>query len=773
MKRVICLIFLTFSFIVHGQQQYSLSGTIFSQNNIPLDTGDVFLLNKKDQSIVKYTFIDNGKFNFGKITTGEYILSVSCLGFQKEEQEIVLNDDMVINVKLRKSTVELDEITIKSTKNDISFDKGNIKVTIENSIFESLPTPTDILSKLPGIQISPNQESISIIGRGSPLLYLDNQKIDIDQLKSLSVDDIKEIEIIDNPSAKYEAEGRSLILITRKQQQKNGYKIQLSETISFKRRFSNYATINTTLKKDKLELRANFNYNQLGFWEGADSKIIVPSRNIISQHDVKAIGPRPQFITGGGFFYQFAKSNYISGRINYRAHTDKFPITTNTVLNVNQTEDFIISETQNDAPRSFLTTNFNFNKKLNPRNNIFFGVQYSNYKRDLKSSIFNNVNQAGFELSQNRNQQYQIGVFASRIDFEKEINKHFKIEIGGSLSIGDAVAFSDFEFINSDQRNTSTYNYDEDMYASYAQLSGTIGHIDYAAGIRSETNIVKGGFRNESDLLVDREQTRLFPKIRLNLPIDSTKSITLNYNTTINRPSYLNASSITTFINPLIEFSRNVNLKPTLTEEVSANFRYKKNELNLSYFNTRNPVFYSANFDSSQDRIITSPQNFEKETGYTVQLRNTFAYKFWNTTNQVNGIYSKIINPSAVVNKTRPYVYYYSNNEFKIASKTTLGINFWGLTKRYQGIFERNAMFILGASFSKTFFKDLDLTINVNDMFRNMNFEDIYTVNDIITEDIFYVNAQEISFSIKYSFGKVKKSSFKNEDVDENLKRIQ
>ncbi|GAA4276508.1 outer membrane beta-barrel family protein [Aquimarina mytili] len=752
-------------------QSYVLSGNLFDQDNQPIETGDVLLFDQT-QKLIKSTIIIDGKFSFDTIETDTYTLSISSLGYKTELRTVQLDSDKTMAIVLKETTVALDEVTVKSTKSNFRIENGNIKVTIENSIFESLSTPTEVLSKLPGIQISPDQESISIIGRGSPLIYVDNQKIDLDQLKSLSTESIKNIEIIDNPSAKYEAEGRSLILITRKQRKDDGYKIQLSEIASFKRKFSNYAQINANFKKHTLELRTNFSYNQLGFWESVDSKLIIPSQNITSQQETKATGPRPQFIWGGDFFYQLNPSDYISGQVNYRAHIDRFPVVTNTILDVNQVKDFIISDSQNNAPRSFLSSNINFNKKLTNTSTAFLGIQYSNYTRDLKSLISNNINQTGFAVSQNRDQQYQINVLALRVDLEKKLSKNTTLEIGASLSNGDAVAFSDFEFFTPRGRITSTYDYEEDIYASYIQISGNIKKISYSAGVRSEVNTVKGGFRNDQEVLIDRKQTRLFPKIKVTIPIDSTKSMTLNYNATINRPSYLNASSISTFINPLVEFSRNVNLKPTTTEEVSTNFQYKKYDLTLSYFKTKNPVFFSPIFDSSENRIISSPQNFEEESGYSLQLRNTTTYKLWTMINAVTANYSKINDAAALLQKTKPYIYYYSNNEFKLNPKTTIAFNFWGLTKRYQGVFKRNSIFVLGASLSRTFFKDFQVTINANDIFRNMNFRDQYTINNITSEDIFYVNAQEISFSLKYSFGKENKSSFKNKDIDDNLNRM-
>lgn len=771
MKRIMYLSFLLLSYIGYGQSEYSLSGTILDQNNTTVEAGDVILYDK-NSNLVKYTFIKNGKFVFERLKANEYTLSIVALGYLEKSEVILLDSNKNITIELKENTVILDEVTVKAIKNNITMANGNLKIRIENSVLESLPSTVDILSKLPGIQISPNQESISVVGKGTPLIYMDNQKIDIDQLKSLSVENIKDIELIDNPSAKYEAEGRNLILITRKRNSLDGYNIKLSEIISFKRRFNNYLGVHSNYKNNALELRGNFNYNQLGPWEGADSMLNVLDQDIRSQYQVRATGPRPQFITGGGFFYQLNKNDYISGQVNLRAQTDKFPIKTNTLLQDQSIEDHIITEGQNDEKRNFLSSNINFNKKITHTSNLFFGLQYSNYVRHLKSHIFNNINEAGFELSQNRNQRYEIGVFASKIDIDKNFGEHTKLEIGGSLSNANALALSNFEFINPVDKKISKYDYRESIYASYIQLSGNLNKIEYSTGIRSETNIVKGGFRNANELLVNRKQTRLFPKIRINIPIDSTKSITLNYGTIINRPNYLNASSISTFINPFVEFSRNVNLKSTTIEEISTTLQYKKYTCNISYYTENNPVFYNVAYNNTENRVISSPQNFEKESGYQIRFANTATYRFWNTTNSLTLVHNSIKNPTAVTKQSKPYLYYYSNNEFKLAAKTTLGLNFWGFTRRNQGVFERNALFIMNASFSKTYFENLQIAVNFNDIFRNMTYKDKYTSNNIAVQDTFYVDGNEISFSIKYSFGKIKKLSFKNKDVDDNLNRI-
>ena len=219
-------------------------------------------------------------------------------------------------------TNKLEEITIKTTPKTFTNKNGNIKVEIANSIFNSVSNTIDLLSKLPNIQISSDKETISISGKGSPLIYIDNQRVGINDLNSLAVDDIKNIEIINNPSSKYEANGKVVILITRKLSKKEGFKINLTETASIKKKFNNYLGFNASIKKNKLEWKANFNYNQLNIWEKHNIKYQIPEANILSNYEVEAYTKRPQFVFGSGIFYKINDDDYFSFNANARIQKD-------------------------------------------------------------------------------------------------------------------------------------------------------------------------------------------------------------------------------------------------------------------------------------------------------------------------------------------------------------------------------------------------------------------------------------------------------------------
>ncbi|MCV9928934.1 TonB-dependent receptor plug domain-containing protein [Flavobacterium sp. LS1R49] len=190
----------------------------------------------------------------------------------------------------------LEEVVISTKAKTFANQNGNIKIDVANSVYNSVPNTLDLLSKLPTIIVSSDKENISIVGKGTPLIYMDNQRVGMNDLNMLSVDDIKNIEIIQNPSARYEAEGRAVILITRKFSKKDSFKMDISEVASFKKKYNNYLGFNSSFKKNKLEWKANFNYNQLQPWENHSIDYEIANANIVSDYDVEAYTKRKQYI---------------------------------------------------------------------------------------------------------------------------------------------------------------------------------------------------------------------------------------------------------------------------------------------------------------------------------------------------------------------------------------------------------------------------------------------------------------------------------------------
>jgi hypothetical protein len=688
------------------------------------------------------------------------IISGFCYGQNTTENDSISN--------------KLNEVVVTKEKKMFTNKNGNIKVDVANSILNATPNTIDLLSKLPNITISADKENITIIGKGNPLIYIDNQKVGMNDLNALSVDDIKTIEIINNPSAKYEAEGRAVILITRKFSKKEGSQTTVSEVASLKKEFNNYLGINTSFKKKKLEWKANFNYNKLSPWESHRIDYQIPDADIISNYDVATANTkRKQFIFGGGLFYKINEEDYFSISMNSKLQSEPFDINTTTYNKNGNVENNVVTYSDNKSQKNFINSFVNYSKKIKSIDTqLFTGFQYSNFDQDSRSLAQNNFNGTQFELAQNSHQKFNVAVFSGRADFEKKFKNEMKLEYGGLYLA--AKAKTDFEILNYETNNTisSIYNFKEKNSAGYTQLSGDIKKIGYLIGLRIENTNINGEFKNDNAPLISKNYTDFFPKAQLDIPIDSTKSITVNYSKSISRPNYSSTSQGATYINPYYLYSRNIYLNPTINNQISSSFQYHDKSVKLTYYRNTDPVYSSFTFDN-QNKILTFKEiNFEKETGFNLEFTLPFAYKIWTSTNSLNCILNKIEDDSAEFITSKPYLYYYSSNEFKLPKGHSFVLTAYGLTDQKEGVFERKAWFVMNLGISKSFFTNWNCTLSYNDVFRSTIYEEKFTINNISSESRFLVDAHEFSIAVKYSFGKIKSSDFKEKNIDDNSNRV-
>jgi hypothetical protein len=668
---------------------------------------------------------------------------------------------------------KLNEVVITQNKKVFTNTNGNIKVDVANSIYSSIPDAVDLLSKLPTVQVSSDKESISVVGRGAPLIYIDNQKVGMNDLNALAVADIKSIEIIQNPSSKYEAEGRSVILITRKFSKKDSFRTEISEVASFKKNYNNYLGFNSSFKKNKLELKVNFNYNRLNPWESHSIDYQIPTADITSKYDVSAETKRKQYVFGAGLFYKINEDDYFSFSVNSKLQTDTFPINTITDNKNKDVENNVLTFTDNDSKKNFVNSFLNYQKKIKSIDTqLFTGLQYSNFDQRLFTEVNNNYNNTQFELSQIRDQKFKVNYFSGRIDIEKKLKNEMKFEMGGLYS--SATSKSDISIFDNEtnQDELSYYDFKEENLSGYTQLSGKIKKVDFSLGFRVENSIINGKFRADALPLLDKNYTFLFPKAQFTFPIDSVKSISINYARSISRPNYSSLSQGSTYINPYFLYARNINLGPTITNEISTTFQYHDKSVKFSCFQAKDPIYNSFIFDDQTNVMTFKDINFDKRSGLSLDFTLPFTYKFWTTTNSLVFILEKIEDHTAQVTDPKPYSYYSSNNEFKLPREYSFVLNFWGLTKQYTGVFVTNPRFKVDMAISKTFAKKWNCTLSCNNIFKNSIETEEFTINNINSKARYVVDNHLISIAIKYSFGKIKESEFKEKNMDQNSDRV-
>ena len=126
---------------------------------------------------------------------------------------------------------------------------------------------------------------------------------------------------------------------------------------------------------------------------------------------------------------------------------------------------------------------------------------------------------------------------------------------------------------------------------------------------------------------------------------------------------------------------------------------------------------------------------------------------------------NKIEDKTAIISDSKPYIYYYSNQTFNLKKDWTISFIGWGLSNRSEGVFQRNAIFNLDGAVSKTY-KNLSCTLSCNNIFKNNIYKENFEVNTVNSKAIFIVDNYEFSIALKYTFGKLKESIFKEKEIN-------
>ena len=775
MKISFILLFSLFIFEadLEAQHKYTLSGNVTGEKSDSIAAGSIYLLTASDSSIVKYALLVDGKFTFDPVAEGNYIVRVSSLGYDDQTRRLLLNSDIALQIALKANSTALKTVTIAAPKKDFSFKNGDVKINIAGSAFASIPNTVDLLAKLPLIQVSPNGEAISVLGKGNALIYIDRQKASLNDLATLSANDIQDVQIIKNPSAKYEAEGRAVIIITRKKDKRDGFQAEVQETASFRRTYSNYAGLNLNFKKKKWEVITSLKYNYRTIWESNAYDFRISERNIQTGYTLVSTITKPEYIGNLGLHYQIKTDDHISLNVNSRFQDISFPIYTNSNFNAPSGSNNVFTTNNSTYPKKNYTVNLNYEKKLKKVNaDLFLGSQYAGYNERFLTDIFNNYNNTHDVYTEHRDQKYNVRIFGGRADLTKNFKQGAKFEVGGNVSTAKANAVLRIDNVTVPAHSSSDYLYMETNTAAYAQFSGKIKQLAYSIGSRSEYTSVKGRYKDSAEPQVRKNYWQLFPKASLSIPVGNEKNISLNYARSITRPNYLSLSQVTNYINPYFIWASNINVNPTTSDDISAAFQWKGKSVSISCYRRKNPIYASFAYDTAALLLTRTDINYNAETGAILDVTVPLQYGIWTTTNEATVILNRISDGEAAMGKTRPYLYFYSNNQFKLPGKMNFSLSGWCLTKRYEGAFERNALLQVDTSLTKTFVGKLNCTVSCNDIFRTLNAKEEFTLSNIRSKGIFYDNARDFSIAVRYSFGATRESKYRNKNVDANLNRL-
>ena len=789
MNRIILVSVLFLLHINAFAQQFSIKGKIINQNKRPKEITTTTLL-KTDKSIYKQISTDSlGNFTL-KAEKGDYQLIIEQFGTEFSNKPIRIDQNLDLGALEAKEQIQLDGVTVKSRKKLVEQKVDRLVFNVENSVVSTGGTALDALKSTPTVRVQ--NETISIVGKGEVLVMIDDRLNKMTQedlvafLRSIPADNIKSIEVITTPPAKYEAEGNSgLINIRLKTGKANSWNANFGTTYVQRSYASGNINGLFVYNYNKLSLQASINKEKDQFRTTSDSRISYP--NEIWKQNIATKSKTDLLSIGFGADYKLTEKwssgvKYL-GSFNERTSANN-PLTTryNTSGEINS---YILSDVNAQNKPQMNALNWNHNIALNNEGkNITIDLDYFNYQKDDSRKF------SGNEMD---NQKENIsGTYFAAINSNLNRLKNYSAKIDVALPYSWAnISFGGKGFYTNTQNNLTVFDNETGTPILNANYSNIFTYKEYnealyfsankkisekwetQIGLRAEATQTEGYSENLNQTNKNN-YIKLFPTLYVTYSANDNNTFSLNYSRRIRRPDfdYLNPFVIRT--SPFYYSEGNPFLKPSIIDNFE--FSYIRNQ---KWVNT---VYFSQVSNFGQELAIIDPEtNITKSTPinyadtYQIGLSTYYnfnTYSWWNSFMGFNLNYQNVKSRTHLIASVDGYNgYIYSNNDFTVNQSKTffLGLNYGlQLPGRYQ-VFNISTLNILDVSVKfLALKKNLSITLTGEDVLNAQKPLISYYSNGIKNTMKNYGDSRAFRIALSYKFGnqnvKSKERNFGNEE---------
>ena len=746
--------------------QIKISGQIKDKKNNPVEFIEIQLQNK--DSIIFKSELTNAEGKFILETEkGEYSLIVRQLGVIYYKQNINANQDTNVGIiNITEKEQQLQEVVITSKKKLIERKVDRLIFNVENSISASGGDAIDALKITPRVKVK--NDNISMIGKNNMSVMVDDKLILltgdelINFLKSIPSDNIKSIEVITTPPAKYDAEGNSgLINIKLKKSKLNQWNASLRSSYIQSTYPKGSFGGNFDYQKNKLSLYSNLNYVNGSNAPVETNKIYYPLGLWNEENKRRDF----QNSVNGRIGADYKISEKFSVGMQYLGSFSKPKIAENSLTTIyNQTN------SQIDSYINTLSENLgkNNNHSLNLNSTVVFdtigkkmniNLDYFKFKND-DNRIFNTINL----LSANNTSLQDIQNYSAKIDFEHPL-KWINLSYGGKLSFiktQNNVNYFDTTLGTPifDPTQSNEFNYDENTQAIYLNGTKKLNEKwETQLGFRLENTQTEGVSKTLNQKNTN-SYAKLFPTFYLTYTPNEKNSFSINYNKRINRPSYNRLNPFRWYSNPFSYTEGNPFLQPSFSNNLELNYTFNDNWSNSIYYSHTDNGFEQITIVDNTDNIQkTIAQNFFKTT--IIGISESYTYnklKWLSSTFSFDWNYSKSesLIPITNQNLNGSNAYFSISNDFNLNKNKTLLFNFsyWYNFKGTSDLDKNNAYSQLDASIKYfAFDKKLQISFNANDILSTNR--PIYTsfTNNIQIDYKNYYDVRLFRLSLVYKFG--------------------
>lgn len=771
MNKRTLITFLCFSAITPMMAQ-DIKGKIVDEKGEPLAFANVVLLNRQDSAFVKGVVSgEDGHFAIDSACNNG-IIKVTSVGYKTAWKDCTGENAGVI--KMVADSKVLGEVVVKSSLPKTILKNGGMTTTVAGSVLEKAGTMEHLLDRIPNV--SAQNGNIKVFGRGEPIIYINGRQMrDRSELDRLSSDNIKSVEVIANPGARYAASTKAVIRITTKKIRGDGFGFDATTEGSYdeKKNAGGYARLNLYYRRNGLELGAYAYGSKQSSPDEKDLQQMTYLDKTLNQQDrTRWKNKTETFSSRLNASYQFDDNNSLGASISFlrnpKLQTDGK--TEGSVL-----RDEVLTETNTSIKSEF-------GQNSNWSSNVYYVGKVGKLGIDFNTDWFwskgNNKNNID-EHYQEVNSEIQNQLVSSTTSkYNRLIASKMVLSyplFGGDLLVGGEYSFTNrntnYAIIPNTLADNVIDRIKEGMASAFVTYNREFGKLNMEAGLRYENVDFK--YYDDGQYMAEQSKTygEWFPSLSLSMPIGNVQ-MQLSYAADINRPNYWVLRSGVQYSNHYTYETGNPFLVSEISRNTSYDLAYKWLTFNLTYEHVSDPIYQTVEMYKDNTTIglmrmingksynnVTSTLNLQPTFGIWHPMLSAMVEKQWFELETRDGRY---------LNK--PVAMFRFNNTFD-TKWAMFSVMMTYITKGYEeNHYIYKPMFNTDLSIYKGFMKDcLTLQLYVSDVFGT-NDSHIIGKYGKLKETIFdEFSTSKISLTVRYKFN-VTRSKYKGTGAGDSQK---
>ncbi len=780
---ILCF-FLLFTASSSFAQSATVSGKITDENNEPLTGVVAELRNSKDSSLAKVNVADaKGLFSFVNLKAGSYFLKTSLLGYTPWRSEVFSLDGNsakeLPDIKMSTSAVALKQAEVTAIRPLVEVHADKTVFNVENSINSTGSTAYELLQKAPGVVVD-NNDNILLKGRGGVLVQIDGKNTRLseqelaDYLKSIQSTDVESIEIISNPSSKYDAEGTAGIINIKLKKNKS---FGTSGSVTLGYAIGKYSKYNTALSVNSRSKKFNFFSTYSNNWGDRQNEFYLDRQQrpyIFNQSSIfRRWGLGHNY--KAGVDYTLNKKNTVGVIVNGNYNNIHGSNTSRNVIHNFNTEltDSILKSDQTirnkanninlnlnhhyiDTSGHDLTTDFDFGHYDSDRNNYQPNIYTTpDYQTVLSSNFYRLITLT------------KINIYTLKSDYSQKFLKG-KLGAGYKLSfVKTDNTFNFFDILNNvesiDNTRSNHFTYTENVYALYLNYQRTFNKVDVQAGVRMENTDSEGDLKSAADSTQDKNVKRnyvdFFPSAGITYNLNKNNALALVYSMRIERPNYQELNPFEYKLDELNFRKGNPFLNPQYSNKVELSHTYKSTiTTSASYSSTRD--FFAQITDTiSGGRSYITTRNLATEDVLSLNLSGSLQPTKWFSLYLNAGLSNQIYNADFGGNKTIDATVtsfnLYGQNTLKLSPDFSFEISGWYNSGGvWGGSFVTEPQGALDLGLQKKLFHDqATLKLTYTDLFNTAPWDSHNVYAGIVARAHGNWESQQFRASLTWRFG--------------------